>query len=42
MIAATHDERFVRDAARRRIDLVAGRIVADGPIGVPHVADAEA
>jgi energy-coupling factor transporter ATP-binding protein EcfA2 len=28
MIAATHDERFVRDAAGRRVDLVGGRIVA--------------
>jgi energy-coupling factor transporter ATP-binding protein EcfA2 len=43
MIAATHDERFARDAARRRIDLVAGRIVADRPLGAaPQVAVAEA
>jgi energy-coupling factor transport system ATP-binding protein len=32
MIAATHDERFVRDAAARRVELAAGRIVADVPI----------
>jgi energy-coupling factor transport system ATP-binding protein len=41
-IAATHDERFVHDAAERRIDLVAGRIVADGPGSAPQVAVAEA
>jgi energy-coupling factor transporter ATP-binding protein EcfA2 len=41
MIAATHDERFVRDAARRRVDLAAGGIVADRPIGAPQAAVAE-
>ena len=41
-IVATHDERFVHDAARRRIDLVAGRIVADGPATSHQVAVAEA
>jgi energy-coupling factor transport system ATP-binding protein len=29
MLAATHDEQFVRDAANRRIELVEGWIVAD-------------
>jgi energy-coupling factor transporter ATP-binding protein EcfA2 len=42
MVAATHDERFVRDAARRRVDLVAGRIVADRHIAAPQAAVAEA
>jgi energy-coupling factor transporter ATP-binding protein EcfA2 len=42
-IAATHDERFVHDAARRRIDVVAGRIVADGAASrAPQVAVSEA
>jgi energy-coupling factor transport system ATP-binding protein len=33
MLAATHDERFVRDAADRRVELAAGWIVADEPVG---------
>jgi energy-coupling factor transport system ATP-binding protein len=32
MLAATHDERFVRDAARRRVELGEGWIVADEPV----------
>jgi energy-coupling factor transporter ATP-binding protein EcfA2 len=32
MLAATHDERFVRDAARRRVELAEGWIVADEPV----------
>lgn len=33
MLAATHDERFVRDAADRRIELADGWIAADEPAG---------
>jgi energy-coupling factor transport system ATP-binding protein len=33
MLAATHDDRFVQDAAARRIELAAGWIVADEPVG---------
>ena len=32
MIAATHDERFVRAATARRVELAAGRLVADASI----------
>jgi energy-coupling factor transport system ATP-binding protein len=35
LVAATHDERFVRRAAGRRVEMAAGRIVADLPIGLP-------
>jgi energy-coupling factor transport system ATP-binding protein len=31
LLAATHDERFVRDATRRRLELAEGWIVADEP-----------
>ena len=31
LLAATHDERFVRDAADRRVELADGWIVADEP-----------
>jgi energy-coupling factor transporter ATP-binding protein EcfA2 len=41
-IAATHDQRFVHDAASRRIDLEAGRIVADGPSRAPELSGGEA
>ena len=33
VLAATHDERFVRDAADRRIELADGWIAADEPVG---------
>jgi energy-coupling factor transport system ATP-binding protein len=33
LLAATHDERFVRDAARRRIELADGWIVDDAVVG---------
>ena len=33
MLAATHDERFVLDAADRRIELADGWIAADDPVG---------
>lgn len=32
MLAATHDERFVRDATRRRIELADGWIVGDAAV----------
>jgi len=32
LIAATHDERFVREATDRRIELAAGWVVADAPM----------
>jgi len=39
LVAATHDERFVRDAVERRIGLAAGRIVGDErPAGAPGAA----
>ena len=31
LLAATHDERFVRDATDRRVELAAGWIVDDAP-----------
>ena len=33
MLAATHDERFVRDAADRRIELADGWIATDDQVG---------
>ncbi|MEO8273906.1 MAG: ABC transporter ATP-binding protein [Chloroflexota bacterium] len=40
MFAATHDERFVLDAADRRVELADGWIVADEPVGNASVGDA--
>ncbi|HUQ43758.1 MAG TPA: ATP-binding cassette domain-containing protein [Candidatus Limnocylindria bacterium] len=39
LLAATHDDRFVRDAADRRVELAAGWIVADEPVPHQPVAD---
>ncbi|HXG26739.1 MAG TPA: ABC transporter ATP-binding protein [Candidatus Binatia bacterium] len=33
LLAATHDERFVRDATSRRVELAGGWIIADEPVG---------
>jgi energy-coupling factor transport system ATP-binding protein len=33
MLAATHDERFVRDATDRRVELEDGWVVADDRVG---------
>jgi len=38
LLAATHDERFVRDAADRRVELADGWVLADEPIGIPPAA----
>jgi energy-coupling factor transport system ATP-binding protein len=38
MLAATHDERFVRDATRRRIELADGWIVGDGAVSSGRAA----
>ncbi len=35
LLAATHDDRFVRDATDRRVELAGGWIVADEPIAAP-------
>jgi hypothetical protein len=32
LLAATHDERFVRDATDRRVELAGGWIVAEDPV----------
>jgi energy-coupling factor transport system ATP-binding protein len=44
LIAATHDERFVRDVAERVIELDDGWVLSDGPVNqwVPAVSGAPA
>ena len=42
MVAATHDERFATDVARRRLEMAVGWVIADEGQGVPSGDPGEA